>query len=486
MEDTIAAFATPPVRETGDGAVGVIRVSGPLAFAIAEKIYRGKKPFCKIKPYTIGYGFIYDAAYPHEDGMAAGEPVTGGIVDEVLILKMRAPRSYTCEDVVEIHCHAGAGVQRRILRLILREGARAAGPGEFTKRAFLNGRIDLAQAEAVMDLIRTKSEAGASVAIRQLEGALSARLASVRDDIIGIVASVEAFLDFPEHEVEEQAISDIDAALENAGRNMQRLADSFGYGRAAREGVAAVISGRPNVGKSTLLNLFAGKERAIVTDTPGTTRDVIDEYINLGGLTVRFLDTAGIRETCDAVEKIGVDRAIAAVEKADIVLVLFAADEGFAGGDAGLMEIAKNKKRVFIINKTDLATPEAVSGLREAILTRAAGENNTPGGDYEIICASFINVGGVAEIENAVLRLAAGGAMPGYGDAVVSNERHYGAIMRALESVGNARGTLRAGLPLEMPVIDMREALSAIGEITGETYAEDIIDRIFSEFCVGK
>jgi len=495
--DTIAAVSTPSARDASDGAIGIIRVSGPGAFAIAGRIFRGKKPFEALKPFTVGYGYIYDALPGASDGckrhgpdaragrVAAG---AGDAVDEVLILKMRAPRSYTREDVVEIHCHAGAEIQRRILRLALRAGARAAEPGEFTKRAFLNGRIDLPQAEAVMDLIRAKGEIGAAVAMRQLEGRLSGKLAAVREDMIGLTASLEAALDFPEHGLDERGAAEADGLLSGIEQSLKALADSFEYGRAAREGVYAVIAGRPNVGKSTLLNLLAGRERAIVTDTPGTTRDIIDEYIDLGGLSVRFADTAGIREARDAVERIGVERAVGALGQADLAILVFAADEAFGEGDARLLELSENKKRVFVINKTDLVSPGTVEMIRAsiegAVGSAPSSDMGTTG--FRIVKASLLLGDGLEEIEGAVRALYAGKAAPGDGDAVVANARHFAAVERGLESVRAARRAFVAGLPYEMPLIDIREALDALGEITGETFTEDVIDRIFSEFCVGK
>ena len=512
MEDTIAAISTPATNESEDGAIGIIRISGPDAFPIAARIFRGKKPFDAIRPYAVGYGSICGdtgadtgadadavrggtpdtgARGPFgADGGAGGcaDSCAGGAIDEVLILKMRAPKSYTCEDVVEIHCHAGAGVQRKILRMILKAGARAAGPGEFTKRAFMNGRIDLAQAEAVMDLIRAKSEAGASAAMRQLEGALSGRLGAARESIVGLIASLEAMLDFPEHDINERGIQDIDDELNTIEQGLCGLADSFEYGRAAREGITAVIIGRPNVGKSTLLNLLAGRERAIVTDTPGTTRDMIDEYVNLGGFTVRFIDTAGIRDTGDAVEQIGVARAIDAIGQADMAIVMFAADEWFSAGDEKLMDLTSTKKRVFIINKTDLAGAGQAGKMRDAIDERLAGQAapRVQSDADEIIEASLISGEGLPRIENAVKVLFTGKPVPGRNDVTITNARHHAAVLRGLAAIRGARRALAGRLPLEMPIIDMREALGAVGEITGETYSEDIIDRIFSEFCVGK
>ena len=492
--DTIAAFATPiaPTDGIGGGAIGVVRMSGPDAFRIAAHIFRGKKPFEKIKPYTIGYGYIFEHA-----------PASGGhdrVVDEVLILKMNAPRSYTREDVVEIHCHAGAEVQRRILRLILNSGARAAAPGEFTKRAFLNGRIDLSQAEAVMDIIKAKGEIGAATAMRQLDGALSKKLGAARKQLIDLVASLEAFLDFPEHEIEEQSILEIDGSLNAIAHMLRRLGESFEFGRIAREGATAVIAGRPNVGKSTLLNLFADYERAIVTEIPGTTRDVIEEYKNIGGFTVRFLDTAGIRETDDVIENMGIARTLGAIEKADIALLLFSADEGFCGGDARLVEITRGIKRIFIINKIDLVQPGAIKEMRGAIkevhgaIKEVYGEmhdtiiNGEMHDGSIIVEASLINGEGFDEIVESIRSVFFGSsqAQADYGDAVLTNARHNALVSSAQEAIVAARATLGAGMPLEIPIIDMRDALAAIGEITGETYSEEIIDRIFSEFCVGK
>ena len=476
--DTIAALATASSTSAeNSGAIGIIRLSGPGAFRIASRIYHGNKPFDAIKPYTIGYGSIY------ERSVSPG--TSGRVIDEVLILKMRAPRSYTREDIVEIHCHAGADVQNRILRLVMANGARAAEPGEFTKRAFLNGRIDLSQAEAVMDLIRAKSEAGAALAMRQLEGALSLKLDVSREALIDLIATLEANLDFPEHDIEELSISETDIALNNIERELNALLESFEYGKVAREGITAVIAGRPNVGKSTLLNLFAGKERAIVTEIPGTTRDIVDEYKNIGGFTVRFLDTAGIRDTEDVVERLGVARTIGELEKADLALLMFSADEDFGSDDARLLYLTIGRKRVFIINKTDLSGPHAICKIKKTINDHCECDG-CHAKDSATVEASLINGEGLMEIEEAIGKLFTGQMPPDYSDAVLTNARHRALTSRSLESLRAARTALNARLPLEMPIIDMRDALAALGEITGKTYSEDIIDRIFSEFCVGK
>jgi tRNA modification GTPase len=525
LDDTIAAISTAH----GTGAIGIVRISGSGAFAIAGAVFRGKKKFEQMKTHTVAYGFIVDAPGMHGEidkpGAAGATSSTSAIgtpgaagpisaaekIDEVLILKMEAPRTYTREDVVEIHCHAGVDVQMRVLRLVLRCGARAAEPGEFTKRAFLNGRLDLSQAEAVMDLIGSSSETGTKAALKLLEGELGALVSDTRERLLALIASLDVFLDFPEHDTEQRSASDARGALSQIEARLLRLSDSYSRGRVAREGIVAVIAGKPNVGKSTLLNALSGRERAIVTDVPGTTRDTIDEYVNLGGFTVRFVDTAGIRDTSDAVEKIGVAKTLEAVESADLAIAVFdAGDSGPQAAQAAqtaqaarcareqaktpasgharasesrLLDMLKAKRIIAVINKTDLADERGIGALREMVAALF-------GGRPVVVEASLKDSEGSARaaeaIGAAIKRLFYSGSLFGGGEVILTNERHHALIQKCLASVRSANAALLRGLPPEMPIIDMEEALAALGEITGETYSNDVIDRIFADFCVGK
>ncbi|HHW49137.1 MAG TPA: tRNA uridine-5-carboxymethylaminomethyl(34) synthesis GTPase MnmE, partial [Clostridiaceae bacterium] len=339
--DTIAAISTP----LGTGGIGIIRISGDDAFKIAEKIFKGKKDFGSIKSHTINYGKIVD-------------PESGETVDEALLTKMEKPNTFTREDVVEINCHGGIVVLRRILALVLKEGARLAEPGEFTKRAFLNGRIDLSQAEAVIDLINSKTDESSKAAINQLEGKLSGKLKEIRNKLIELIAHIEVTVDYPEHDIEEITAEMVYKEVREIRGMLEKLLKSFERGRIIREGLKIVIVGKPNVGKSSLLNELAGKNKAIVTDIPGTTRDIIEEYINIKGIPVKIIDTAGIRETEDIVEKIGVDRAAEAIESADLVLMVLDAHEGIQHEDMAIIEKIKDKKHIIIVNKIDLVPDE--------------------------------------------------------------------------------------------------------------------------------
>jgi tRNA modification GTPase len=710
--DTIAAIATA----SGAGAIGIVRISGAGAFAIAASIFRGKKRFELIKSHTAAHGFIVappdgapagaggagacaggagagaggsadwagagdagdmlapagavsagnvvglvdpanladvaESAVPCGAGAGSGgsadwagagdliAPAGAGAaaapdslvsppaapapefsasaplekLDEVLLIKMKAPRTYTREDVVEIQCHAGPDVTKRILRLVLRCGARAAEPGEFTKRAFLNGRLDLTQAEAVMDIIASTSEMGIRAALKLLDGGLRALVGDIRGQLLDLIASLDVYLDFPEYGEDQSFVSGAEASLRDMEGRLSRLADSHDRGRAAREGLAAAIVGKPNVGKSTLLNALAGGDRAIVTDVPGTTRDVVSEYVSLGGFTVRFSDTAGIRDTGDAIESIGVKKSLEALDGADLAIVVLDASEGGGALDGldGVLGRLRGKAVLAVINKTDLSDAGRVGKIRaamaerfaeppsaiiEAALARGSGPaagaagGGAPygaGGRAAVIsqevqgapdvsgiadaagatgAASAVDTAGMAgvvgmlsvadatgatdtaaasgiagaavasgiagavsavgvagmlnvadtvvapgiassagaalgaagmaaddpgaakavEMIGAAIKEMFGGGPPADGDyGILTNERQHALIQKCLASIRAAGESLRAGLPLEMPIIDMEDALSALREISGDAVPDDVIDRIFSNFCVGK
>ncbi|HHY23330.1 MAG TPA: tRNA uridine-5-carboxymethylaminomethyl(34) synthesis GTPase MnmE, partial [Clostridiaceae bacterium] len=342
--DTITAISTP----YGAGGIGIIRISGEKAFEIAEKIFKGKKTIRHIKSHTINYGKIFD----FKDGT---------VIDEVLLTKMDRPNTFTREDTIEINCHGGIVVLKKVLELVVREGARLAEPGEFTKRAFLNGRIDLAQAEAVIDLINAKTSRSSKIALEQLEGKLSIEIKEARDRLIGFIAHIEATLDYPEEDIDEITELEVYNGLEEIKNKLSILLSGFKKGRIIREGIKAVIIGRPNVGKSSLLNRLAGYNRAIVTDIPGTTRDIVEEYISIAGIPIRIIDTAGIRETKDEVERIGVEKTMNAIESADLVIMMVDAFAGFAKEDEEVLKYISNisgKKPVVLLNKIDLVEKE--------------------------------------------------------------------------------------------------------------------------------
>ena len=464
--DTIAAIATAH----GTGAIGIIKVSGPRAFQIAEAVFSGKRCITEIKSHTVLHGYIVD-------------PVRQEKVDEVILLKMDAPNTYTREDVVEIQCHAGMDVQVSILRLVIQMGARPAEPGEFTKRAFLNGRLDLSQAEAVMDLIRSTSEMGTKAAMSQLEGKLSKALKNNRNKLLDLIAALNVVVDFPEHEIDEMTVMHTLNSLSEIEEELRKLSDSFRSGRVARDGITAAIAGKPNVGKSTLLNQLIGRDRAIVSAIPGTTRDVLEESVNIGGFSVRFVDTAGIRETSDVIEKIGVEKAIDAIEKADFIIMVFDAKDGIQEEDVRIFQLvqnSQNKKTIFLVNKTDLADFERIKASKAVLSKMAQDERLT------IIETSLKSGDGVEKLEAVIREMFHTKVLLSNNEAIVTNIRHYTLVQKSIDAIQSAITAVNSGLPIEMPIIDMQDALSYIGEITGEECLEEIIDRIFSNFCVGK
>lgn len=456
-EDTIAAISTP----YGTGGIGIIRISGDRAFEIAKTIFKGKKNFDEIKSHTINYGKIID-------------PVKNETIDEVLVTKMKKPNTFTREDVVEINCHGGIVVLKKILDLVLRHGARAAEPGEFTKRAFLNGRIDLSQAEAVIDIINSKTEESSKAAVNQLEGKLSSKIKALRRRLIEILAHIEAVVDYPEEDIEEITGEKVYNEIKDIKENLKKITDNFERGRILREGIDAVIVGRPNVGKSSLLNELTGKNRAIVTDIPGTTRDIIEEYININDIPVRIVDTAGIRETEDAVEIIGVEKTHKALEEAELVIMMVDAEKGFTPEDSAILEKVANKKLIILINKIDKSNEENIKNI----------EKNLEGMNY--IRTSIREEIGIDKIGKMITKLFTKGEINLNSQIILTNIRHKNLIDKAILSIDDAMGAYENKMPLDLMTIDITNAADFLGQITGESVKEDVINEIFSRFCLGK
>jgi len=471
-DDTIAAIATPP----GVGGVGIIRISGAQAFAIGRAIFRPAQPLPagETPPsHLLTYGHIVD-------------PATGDTLDETLTVFMRAPRTYTREDVVEVQGHGAPLTLQRILALALATGARLAQPGEMTQRAFLNGRLDLAQAEAVLDLVNASSEAGRRLALRQLDGALSEQTQASRAAALGALTRIEANIDFPEEEAPPPDPEELHALIDEASAGVAALLAGASRGRTMREGLRVVIVGRPNVGKSSLLNALLGVERAIVTPIAGTTRDTVEESARLHELALHLVDTAGLTPTDDPVERIGVERSRAAAREADLLVFTLDGSEPLTQQDyaaaadlretLGLDTVAPDERVAPValaINKADL--PQALSD--------AEAEALWPGAT--LVHISTLTRAGVTPLEEAITRLALSGAAQ-MADPLVGSARHADALRRAGESLAAAQTTLASRDPLDFVAIDLRDALEALGEITGETATADLLDHIFAEFCIGK
>jgi tRNA modification GTPase len=467
IQDTIAAYATP----IGEGGIGIVRISGRNALVMADQVFRAATgtPIAGLPTHTAHYGYTYD-------------PLTNEPVDDGVLTIFRAPRSYTGEDSVEISCHGGIVPMRLVLGAVLEAGARLAEPGEFTKRAFLNGRLDLAQAEAVLDIIRARTDDAMRVARRQFAGVLSTRIRMLRDKLIGIMAHIEASIDFPE-DVEDLGAEQIADSIRDTISHVEALLDTADRGMIYREGIVTVIVGRPNVGKSSLLNALLRESRAIVTPIPGTTRDIIEESLNIRGIPIRTIDTAGVRETEDVIERMGVDRARRASEEADLVLMVLDAGQGFTPDDQELLSEFTGRKAIIVLNKSDL--------LREADLESLQGriqewmQANLPEAPPIVLTAAPSNEG-IIELEETIAETILQGGISSSDGAIISNIRHRRALEEALASLGQALRTARFGMPHDFISLDLKAAIDALGSITGETVAEDVIDRIFSEFCIGK
>jgi tRNA modification GTPase len=456
-DDTIAAISTP----IGQGGIGIVRLSGPEAISIAEKVFRSgrKKRLVGAKTFSVIYGHVID-------------PASGREVDEVLVTVMRSPRSYTKEDVVEINCHGGMVAVRAILELLLSQGARLAEPGEFTKRAFLNGRIGLAEAEAVMDLISARTGESMKLAVDQLKGGLSEKLRHLRESLIEVCAHAEAYIDFPEEEKEIRTSAQMLAGIGEIKTELASLSKTFDEARFFREGLSVAIVGRPNVGKSSLLNALLEKDRAIVTEIPGTTRDTIEEYLNIRGLPVRIVDTAGIRHSTEAVEKEGIRRSLDALKAADYAIAVLDGSEPLHADDLLILEKVDSKAAIIVINKSDLE--QRISPEEGFLKGRPR------------LRLSALNRQGIEELKSLIFDANLRDWKEEREGAVVTNIRHKKALDLAAAALGRAANILTEGRPLEIFSIELREAADSIGEITGAVTTDEILNRIFSDFCIGK
>jgi tRNA modification GTPase len=456
-DDTIAAISTP----IGEGGIGIVRLSGTRALDIVQTVFCGThcRDLYTVATHTLHHGRILN---PH----------TSAVLDEVLVAVMRAPRSYTREDVVEIHCHGGPLPLRDVLNLVLEQGARLAAPGEFTKRAFLNGRIDLSQAESVIDIIRAKTDVGLQLAVRQLQGTLSQHVRQIHQNLKQGLAAIEASIDFPEDEIELISDDEIESLLTANLERLEQLLAGAHEGRILREGLSLVIAGKPNVGKSSLLNWFLAEERAIVTAVAGTTRDTIEDSINLNGVPLRLIDTAGIRDTADHVEGLGVARSRAVIARADLVLCMFDASVPWSAEDERLLECVADQEIIIVANKSDLPP----------VLTAAeiAAKVDTPAPAFDI---SIKESSGLDDLKQAIVKMVL--EVP-VESVEVTNSRHKQALSLSRDSLLRAHRAVQDGLSHEFVALDVREALDHLGLITGETTREDILDEIFATFCIGK
>ncbi|MFK4956260.1 tRNA uridine-5-carboxymethylaminomethyl(34) synthesis GTPase MnmE [Lactococcus garvieae] len=448
--DTIAAISTP----LGEGAIAIVRLSGSDALSIAKKVFQGKD-LDKVASHTINYGHIFDK---------------DRLVDEVMLSVMKAPKTFTREDLVEINTHGGIAVTQEILQLLLRSGARLAEPGEFTKRAFLNGRIDLAQAESVMDLIRAKTDQAANIAVKQLDGSLSNLINNIRQEILESLAQVEVNIDYPEYDDVETMTSQM--LLEKTAhfeQLLETLLATAKRGKILREGLRTAIIGRPNVGKSSLLNQLLREEKAIVTDIAGTTRDVITEFANIGGVPLELIDTAGIRETEDVVEKIGVERSQKALEEADLVLLVLDASSPLTPKDLELLELSSATNRIILLNKTDLPEKIELEKLPEDFIRISALKNEN-----------------LDAVEKQIRALFFSGEIEAKDATTLSNARHIGLVEQALDALKEANRGLAMGLPVDLIQVDITRCWQLLGEITGESAPDELITQLFSQFCLGK
>lgn len=451
---TIAAISTP----RGEGGIGIIRISGDKSFEILDKIFNTKNPNRDLGFYKFNYGFIHD---------------NGKIVDEVMAVRMKAPKTYTCEDVVEINCHGGHLISEKVLELVLKNGARHAEQGEFTKRAFMNGRIDLSQAEAVMDIIQGKTEKSISLSLEQLRGDLRDKIASFKKALLDVTAHVNVVLDYPEEGIDDPLPSNLRENLENVYAEADRLISSYDKGKKIKEGIKTVIAGKPNVGKSTLLNSLLKEERAIVTHIPGTTRDVIEEIINIKGIPLVLTDTAGIRKTEDIVENIGVEKSKKFIENADLVLLVLDASRELESEDREVIEEIQNhnKKTIVLLNKIDLERKIELEEFNLENILEISARDNIGIEDMEERIYSYI----VEEnVEDSSEKL------------IITNIRHKTALEKTKDAIRNIFETIDAGMPMDLISVDLKEALDSLSEITGEISSEDILDHVFGNFCVGK
>jgi len=454
---TIASISTAP----GIGGIGIIRMSGEKSFEVLDKIFiaKNKQNIDEIKGYTIKYGNIVE---------------DGDIIDEVLVSYFKAPRSYTTENMCEINSHGGTVIVRKILELCLKNGADLAEPGEFTKRAFLNGRIDLAQAESVIDVINAKSDKEAKSGIKQLEGFLSKEIKEIKQEIMDVLVNIEVTIDYPEYDTPEVQQEELSKMLQSVGQRLIKLEKSFDNGKIIKEGIKTAIIGKPNAGKSSLLNAILKEDRAIVTDIAGTTRDTIEEFVTINGIPLKLIDTAGIREASDKVEKIGVEKSIKLAEEADLVIAIFDSSKELTEEDIEILKLIENKKSIILLNKNDLNS--VISENDEKL--KEASKN--------ILKISALNKTGIDELYEKISELFNLNEINLDNDILITNVRHKNIISKSLENVKKANEALNMNMPIDIITIYIKEILEDLGEITGEVVTEDIINEIFSRFCLGK
>ena len=457
IDDTIAAIATAP----GEGGIGIIRISGPKSLEVAEEIFfsmSGKK-ISEYPARTLIFGNIKDGDKK---------------IDEVLVAYMKGPNSYTAEDVIEINCHGGFISVKRILELVLSKDVRLAEAGEFTKRAFLNGRIDLSQAEAVIDVINAKTDKAHEVAENQLDGSLSNRIREFREKVTELLAQVEVAIDYPEEDIEFIAYTTLEEKTRELNKDIKKLYETSESGKIFREGLKTVIVGKPNVGKSSLLNSILGENRAIVTDIPGTTRDVIEEFVNIKGIPLKIVDTAGIRETDDVVEKIGVEKSMASFDTADLIIMVVDSSSELSEEDREILEKVQGKETILLLNKTDL--PQVID---EEEVKKYVNEEN-------IIKISALHNEGIEDVHDRIEAMVYKGDIKSSSNVIITNSRHKDALYRAMKSAEDAMRAIEDRMPLDFVEVDLKNIWDYLGYINGDTVSEDLLDNIFNNFCIGK
>ncbi|NLK73595.1 MAG: tRNA uridine-5-carboxymethylaminomethyl(34) synthesis GTPase MnmE [Clostridiales bacterium] len=457
MEDTIAAVATAP----GEAGIGIVRLSGENVLQIINDIFKpkSKKSISAIDHRKLIYGHIIDNKQ---------------VIDEVLVVYMKAPHTYTKEDIAEIHCHGGMIPVRKILELTLKKGARLAEKGEFTKRAFLNGRIDLSQAEAVMDIISAKTDKGFDLALNQLEGQLSENIRQIRNALLQTIAHVSVNIDYPEEDIEEITYENLKKQISDILSSIKNLLETADTGKIIKDGLNTVIIGRPNVGKSSLLNALLKESRAIVTEIPGTTRDIIEEMLHINGIPLKIIDTAGIRETSDVIEKIGVEKTKKSFNMADLIIFMLNTSEPLASEDHQIIELLKHRKAIVVLNKTDLPQKINIEEIQSLLP------------DKKIIQASMKQGKGIKELEEAISDMVYSGHVSQKNTLMITNIRHKNLLEKAKTFLEDSLSMIERQEPLDFIDIDLKNAWESLGEIIGEAVAEDIIDEIFSRFCLGK
>lgn len=457
IDDTIAAIATAP----GEGGIGIIRISGPKSLEVAEEIFfsmSGKK-ISEYPARTLIFGNIKDGDKK---------------IDEGLVAYMKGPNSYTAEDVIEINCHGGFISVKRILELVLSKDVRLAEAGEFTKRAFLNGRIDLSQAEAVIDVINAKTDKAHEVAENQLDGSLSNRIREFREKVTELLAQVEVAIDYPEEDIEFIAYTTLEEKTRELNKDIKKLYETSESGKIFREGLKTVIVGKPNVGKSSLLNSILGENRAIVTDIPGTTRDVIEEFVNIKGIPLKIVDTAGIRETDDVVEKIGVEKSMASFDTADLIIMVVDSSSELSEEDREILEKVQGKETILLLNKTDL--PQVID---EEEVKKYVNEEN-------IIKISALHNEGIEDVHDRIEAMVYKGDIKSSSNVIITNSRHKDALYRAMKSAEDAMRAIEDRMPLDFVEVDLKNIWDYLGYINGDTVSEDLLDNIFHNFCIGK